>query len=106
MIDVLPEDVVWENLKMSSTMRTAKTVLSWALTIFLIIIWFVIFPLCLCSKAHEASVLMLVRAIPVALCGFIGNINTLTTTVKFLSFLKKLPSVVIGIIQGILPTGP
>ncbi|KAK4705553.1 calcium permeable stress-gated cation channel, partial [Phenoliferia sp. Uapishka_3] len=80
-VEVMPENVYWANTLKSPTSRTIGGIIGWTLTIILIIIW----------------------AIPVALVGFISNINTLTTTVKFLSFLNSLPAVVLGIIQGVLP---
>ncbi|KAL8279899.1 hypothetical protein RQP46_007749 [Phenoliferia psychrophenolica] len=80
-VEVMPEDIFWANTSKSANSRTIGGIIGWALTIFLIIIW----------------------AIPVALVGFISNIKSLTGTVKFLSFLNKLPPTVIGIIQGVLP---
>ncbi|SCZ95001.1 BZ3500_MvSof-1268-A1-R1_Chr11-3g03534 [Microbotryum saponariae] len=80
-VDIMAEDVVWSNLKMAPAMRASRKILSWSLTIGLIIIW----------------------AIPVAFVGVLSNINSLSSTVPFLSFLRKIPPTVIGIIQGILP---
>ncbi|SCV73533.1 BQ2448_7459 [Microbotryum intermedium] len=77
-VDIMAEDVVWENLKMAPAMRASRKIVSWSLTIGLIIIW----------------------AIPVAFVGVLSNINSLSTTVPLLSFLRKIPPTVIGIIQG------
>ncbi|EIN09034.1 DUF221-domain-containing protein [Punctularia strigosozonata HHB-11173 SS5] len=80
-VEVVPEDIIWSNLAMSPVMRKVRTGVSWALTIGLIIIW----------------------AIPVAVVGVISNVNYLCSEVSFLSWICKLPKVVVGIIQGVLP---
>jgi calcium permeable stress-gated cation channel len=54
-VDVVPEDIIWSNLSMSPVTRKLRTVLSWALTIGLIIIW----------------------SIPVAFVGTISKVSTL-----------------------------
>lgn len=97
-IEVMPEDVFWPNLLKSKNSRLIGSIVSWALTVFLIIIWCVGFYFFATQDCAKLT-LRFHRAIPVALVGFISNINTLTQTVKFLSFLEKLPAVVIGIIQ-------
>jgi len=79
--DVVPEDVIWTNLSMSPAMRLIRTIVSWAATIGLILIWL---PL-------------------VAFVGLVSNISTICSEVSFLSWICKLPSAVVGIIQGILP---
>jgi len=66
---------------MSPWMRKIRTLISWVITIALIIFWGPI----------------------VAFVGVISNINTLANTVSFLSWINNIPSVVQGIIQGILP---
>jgi len=66
---------------MSPWMRKIRTLISWAITIALIIFWGPI----------------------VAFVGVISNINTLANTVSFLNWINDIPSVVQGIIQGILP---
>jgi hypothetical protein len=68
-IELVPEDVQWSNTSMSAAQRKTKTMLSWALTIFLIIIW----------------------AVPVAFVGLVSNVDTLCTTAKFLAWICKLP---------------
>ena len=66
---------------MSPWMRKIRVLISWTITIALIIMWG---PL-------------------VALVGVISNINTLANSVSFLHWINKIPPVVQGIIQGILP---
>ncbi|EJD53507.1 DUF221-domain-containing protein [Auricularia subglabra TFB-10046 SS5] len=79
--DVVAEDVIWHNLSMSPAERTVRTILSWAGTIGLIIIWV---PL-------------------VTFVGVVSNISTVCSTLSFLNWICKLPTAVKGIIQGILP---
>lgn len=79
--DVIPEDVIWHNLSMSPYERMVRTIVSWAGTVGLIIIWL---PL-------------------VAFVGVISNIAKICSTISFLNWLCKLPPAVKGIIQGILP---
>jgi hypothetical protein len=69
-IEVVPEDVVWENLKMNPYQRKIRKIISWALTIGLIIIW----------------------AIPVAFVGIVSNVDTLCQTAPFLAWICDLPS--------------
>lgn len=69
-IEVVPEDIEWKNVSMSAAQRKSKTAVSWALTIFLIIIW----------------------AVPVAFVGAVSNVDTLCTTASFLAWICKLPS--------------
>ena len=66
---------------MSPWMRKIRTLISWGITIALIIFWGPI----------------------VAFVGLISNINTLANTVSFLNWIKSIPTAVQGIIQGILP---
>lgn len=66
---------------MSPWMRKIRILISWSITIALIIFWGPI----------------------VAFIGVISNINTLANTVSWLNWINDIPSVVQGIIQGILP---
>jgi hypothetical protein len=69
-IEVVPEDVEWSNMKMNPYQRKVQTIISWALTIGLIIIW----------------------AVPVAFVGLVSNVDTLCTTAPFLAWICRLPS--------------
>ncbi|KDQ58423.1 hypothetical protein JAAARDRAFT_667498 [Jaapia argillacea MUCL 33604] len=80
-VEVAPEDVIWANLGLNPYERTVRKCISWGLTIGLIILW----------------------AFPVAFVGAVSNVHALCTTYSWLAWLCKLPSVVVGIIQGILP---
>ncbi|KZV65766.1 DUF221-domain-containing protein [Peniophora sp. CONT] len=81
-LEVTPEDIIWDNLGMNPYERKVRMALSWAATLGLIICW----------------------SIPVAFVGTISNIQSLCTTFKWLSWLCDLPKVVIGLIQGVLPS--
>ena len=69
-VEVVPEDIQWSNISMSTNQRKIRTVISWALTIGLIIIW----------------------AIPVAFVGIVSNVDTLCATASWLAWICKLPS--------------
>lgn len=76
-----PKDIVWNNLGMTKTSRMIKASLAAAFIWVMIIFW----------------------AIPVAVVGAISNINFLIETAPFLSFINKLPTVLLGLITGLLP---
>jgi hypothetical protein len=68
-IEVVPEDVEWSNLAINPYQRKIRKIISWSLTIGLIIIW----------------------AIPVAFVGLVSNVDTLCTTAPFLAWICDLP---------------
>lgn len=68
-VEMVPEDVQWSNIKMSPSQRYLRTIISWSLTIGLIIIW----------------------AIPVAFVGLVSNVDTLCTTATWLAWICRLP---------------
>ena len=68
-IEVVPEDVQWSNMSMSPMQRRIRTVISWSLTIGLIIIW----------------------AVPVAFVGVVSNVDTLCAKVSWLAWICTLP---------------
>ncbi|KAI1788641.1 hypothetical protein LXA43DRAFT_1024412 [Ganoderma leucocontextum] len=80
-VNVAPGDVIWSNLNMNPYEARIRTVISWAITIGLIIVW----------------------AIPVAFVGVVSNVHSLCATYSWLAWLCKLPPVIVGIISGILP---
>ncbi|CCD23314.1 Phm7p NDAI_0B02790 [Naumovozyma dairenensis CBS 421] len=82
LINSVPEDINWSNMKLSSAERKSKRILANSLMVALIIFW----------------------AIPVAVVGCISNINFLTEKVPFLKFINNLPNFLMGLITGILPT--
>ncbi|TCD70733.1 hypothetical protein EIP91_002109 [Steccherinum ochraceum] len=79
--NVAPEDIIWANLNMNPYEARVRTAISWGITLGLIILW----------------------AFPVAFVGVVSNIHSLCTTYSWLAWICNLPSVVVGIISGILP---
>lgn len=80
-IEVVPEDIEWNNTSKNPKQRKIGGIISWALTIGLIIVW----------------------SIPVAFVGAVSNIDALCTTASWLAWICDLPSPVLGIIKGVLP---
>lgn len=80
-VEVVPDDIVWTNVAMNPYQRKIGAVVSWALTIGLIIVW----------------------TIPVAFVGAVSNIDTIKTQKGF-TWIAKIPSVPLGIVKSILPT--
>lgn len=80
-IEVAPSDVIWSNLTLNPYETKVRYAISWGITIALIVFW----------------------AIPVAFVGTISNISGVCTKESWLAWLCKIPSPVLGIIQGILP---
>ncbi|KAJ9113068.1 hypothetical protein QFC22_006164 [Naganishia vaughanmartiniae] len=80
-IEVVPEDIEWNNTSKNPHQRKIGNYVASALTAGLIIIW----------------------AIPVAFVGAISNVDALCATASWLAWICKLPSAVLGIIQGVLP---
>ncbi|CAK5261869.1 unnamed protein product [Mycena citricolor] len=79
--EVAPQDVIWSNLGMNPYEMKIRTLISYAATAALIIFW----------------------SIPVAFVGLVSNVHSLCTTASWLAWICKLPSVVVGILSGILP---
>ncbi|KAI0918583.1 hypothetical protein AcV5_002534 [Taiwanofungus camphoratus] len=80
-INVAPADVIWGNLNMNPYEARVRTAIGWCATIGLIILW----------------------AFPVAFVGAVSNIHSLCLTYGWLRWICNLPSVIVGIISGILP---
>jgi hypothetical protein len=80
-VEVVPEDIEWSNTSMNAYQRKIRTIISWALTIGLIITW----------------------AIPVAFVGIVSNVDALCQTAPFLAWICTLPKPALAIIKGVLP---
>jgi hypothetical protein len=78
---VHPLDVIWGNLKISGSSRFLRLAATIAFVVALIIFW----------------------SIPVAIVGSISNINNLEQKLPWLDFINNLPSVLLGLITGLLP---
>ncbi|KAI3622643.1 duf221 family protein [Moniliophthora roreri] len=76
-----PTDVIWSNLGLNPYEMKVRSVISWAATIGLIVLW----------------------ATPVAFVGSLSNINAVCERFSWLNWICTLPDVVKGIISGILP---
>ncbi|KAI1342365.1 DUF221-domain-containing protein [Xylariaceae sp. FL0016] len=81
-IGVTPGEVVWSALKVSWWQRVIRRFAVIGFICALIIFW----------------------AIPVAIVGIISNISYLEEKVFFLHWLKLVPQVIMGFIQGLLPS--
>lgn len=77
-----PDDILWPNLSQKTKERASRTTAANSFLSAMIIFW----------------------AIPVAVVGCISNIPFLTDKIHFLRFINNCPSVILGLITGILPT--
>lgn len=80
-IGITPKDVVWSSLNVPWWRRL---VLRYAVLAFI-------------------TVLIIFWAIPVAVVGVISNVSYLET-LSFLTWLKKIPSIIMGVVTGLLPS--
>jgi hypothetical protein len=81
-ISVTPDEIVWENMKINKKQRWIREFATQSFITAMIIFW----------------------AIPVAVVGAISNINYVVNLVPFLSFIEKIPKVILGVITGLLPS--
>ena len=81
---IFPEEIIWKNLKISWWSKVVRGFIAVAAVSMVCIFW----------------------TIPVAAIGAISNITQLTSTAGFqwLSFLNNMPPVILGIVNGLLPT--
>lgn len=80
-IGVNPDEVIWQNLRIKWWERILRNAATITFVALLVIFW----------------------AIPVALVGVISNINNLTSY-KWLAWINKIPSAILGVITGLLPS--
>ncbi|OCF37292.1 hypothetical protein I317_06862 [Kwoniella heveanensis CBS 569] len=80
-VEVVPEDVQWSNISMNPYQRKVRKIVSWGLTIGLIIVW----------------------AIPVAFVGAVSNVDALCADNAWIRWVCDNGPVVKGIIKGALP---
>ena len=81
-LETAPEDVVWENMELSLWQRILR---GYGV-----------------NAAVAASVVF--YAIPTAFVGTISNVTYLTAKIPWLSFIDNLPSKLLGIITGLVPS--
>ncbi|KAF8320384.1 DUF221-domain-containing protein [Clavulina sp. PMI_390] len=79
--DMAPEDVIWSNLNLNPYEAKIRKAISWAATMALVLLW----------------------AFPVAFVGAVSNVSALCVKFSWLHWICTLPSVVVGIISGLLP---
>lgn len=79
---ILPGEIIWKNLKMNAWNRSLRRGLASAFIFAMILFW----------------------SIPVAVVGIISNVNYLTENVPFLRWIDDIPSVILGVVTGLLPT--
>jgi hypothetical protein len=80
-IGVRPREIIWESLRMEWWQRIIKRFLVQGLIAAMVIFW----------------------SLPCALIGMISNVKFLSDEIFFLHWIPKLPSVVLGIIEGLVP---
>ncbi|KAK7748977.1 phosphate metabolism protein 7 [Cytospora paraplurivora] len=80
-IGIRPQDVVWSSLTLPWWQRLVRRYAVLAFISALIIFW----------------------AVPVAVVGVISNVDSLET-LSFLTWLKKIPTIIMGVVTGLLPS--
>lgn len=80
-VGVQPNDIIWKNLNKKNMVTRLIMIASTIFVVLMIVFW----------------------AIPVAFVGAISNIKTLET-IGFLTWIAKIPSVILGVITGLLPS--
>lgn len=81
-IGINPEEVIWNNLKISWASRVVRNITTMAVVGALILFW----------------------SIPVAFVGAVSNISSLVELAPWLGFLNSIPPSLLGVIQGLLPS--
>lgn len=80
-IGLTPEEIIWSNMKLQWWERLVKFATTTAFVVVLVIFW----------------------SIPVAIVGAISQIDYLIDKLPFLSFIRDVPEVILGLITGLLP---
>ncbi|KAI8074447.1 hypothetical protein BC940DRAFT_363424 [Gongronella butleri] len=80
-INVMPSDIIWENMNINSYERLGRRIISLTITTAIVILW----------------------AIPVVFVQSISSLESLSKILPFLMPVLSWPPTVVGIIQGILP---
>lgn len=79
---VAPEEIIWKNLDIGWLSRVIRQFVVIGIVTTLVIFW----------------------TIPVALIGAISNITTLSNTYSWLAWINKIPSPILGVVSGLIPT--
>jgi hypothetical protein len=80
-LGVLPQEVVWSNLRIKPAEHYAR----WA------------------AATAFISVMIIFFAVPVAFVGLVSNINYLADRFSWLEWILKIPTVILGVVTGLLP---
>ena len=78
---IRPHEIIWSSLRMKWWERIIRGFAISAFIAAMVVFW----------------------SIPAALIGLISNINFLTDKLPFLSFINRLPHVILGLITGLMP---
>jgi len=81
-IGIAPGEVIWSNLRIQWHERVVRNITTIAFICVLVIFW----------------------SIPVAVVGFISNINYVDHKISWLTWIQKIPSVILGVVTGLLPS--
>lgn len=81
-VGLQPGEVIWSNLGITWKTRTIRNIISIAVVVATIIFW----------------------SIPVAVVGSISNVNFLAEKVPFLAWILDIPTIILGVITGLLPS--
>jgi calcium permeable stress-gated cation channel len=80
-VGIRPQEIIWSSLKFRWWERIIRRFLIQGFIAAMVVFW----------------------SIPAALVGMVSSIKFLTTKLTFLGWIDKLPSVVLGLISGLLP---
>ena len=80
-VGLRPQEIVWPSLRMTWWERIIRKFMIQAFIALMVIFW----------------------SLPSAIVGIISNVKMLTTEVPFLHWINLLPSVILGLISGLLP---
>lgn len=81
-VEAHPDDIIWPNLSMNPYAAKIRTAIAWTITIVIVLFWTVV----------------------TLVVGFISNLSGTANQISWLNWINSIPTVVVGIIQGILPT--
>ncbi|CAE6449878.1 unnamed protein product [Rhizoctonia solani] len=106
-IEVSPDDIIWDNIDDGAYEVRSRYVLSWLLTFAVIALWFIptafagrllpYYASFLFQQTEQASCPTWIN------CGILSNVDQLCAKATWLQWICRLPDVVQGIIQGVLP---
>jgi hypothetical protein len=80
-VGVRPQEIIWDSLRMEWWQRIIKRFLIQGFIAAMVIFW----------------------SLPAALIGIVSNVKFLSANIFFLHWLPRLPSLILGIIEGLVP---